>query len=88
MIALIATLGYSDYDQFCPMWKTEWMLKLMVGYNDESQKAISLGQSWAKIHETTNDLHAKLRQLKFELPSDGEEAVTKKVRVACFLSLM
>ncbi|UNI16738.1 H(+)-transporting V1 sector ATPase subunit A [Purpureocillium takamizusanense] len=32
--------GYSDYDQFCPMWKTEWMLKLMVGYHDESQRAI------------------------------------------------
>ncbi|GJN72467.1 H(+)-transporting V1 sector ATPase subunit A [Purpureocillium lilacinum] len=70
--------GYSDYDQFCPMWKTDWMLKLMVGYHDESQKAISQGQSWAKIREATSDLQAKLRQLKFELPSDGEEAVTKK----------
>src|SRR5574343_367110 len=33
--------GYSDYDQFCPMWKTEWMMKLMVGYHDEAQKAIA-----------------------------------------------
>ena len=77
--------GYSDYDQFCPIWKTEWMMKLMVGFNDESQKAISQGQSWAKVREATSDLQTALRQLKFELPSDGEEAITKKVRCPCKL---
>ncbi|ODA79772.1 hypothetical protein RJ55_05366 [Drechmeria coniospora] len=70
--------GYSDYDQFCPMWKTEWMMKLMVGFHDESQKAIAQGQSWAKVREATTELQAKLRQLKFELPSEGQEAVSKK----------
>ncbi|KAI1103076.1 V-type ATPase [Jackrogersella minutella] len=70
--------GYSDYDQFCPIWKTEWMMKLMVGFHDEAQKAIAQGQSWAKVREATSDLQAQLRQLKFELPSDGEEAVSKK----------
>jgi len=71
--------GYSDYDQFCPMWKTEWMMKLMVGYHDEAQKAIAQGQSWAKVREATSDLQAKLRQLKFEVPGDGEDVITKKV---------
>ncbi|RYP46822.1 hypothetical protein DL768_007027 [Monosporascus sp. mg162] len=70
--------GYSDYDQFCPLWKTEWMMKLMVGFNDEAQKAIAQGQSWAKVREATADLQAKLRSLKFELPSEGEEAISKK----------
>ncbi|KAL3957492.1 hypothetical protein ACCO45_008070 [Purpureocillium lilacinum] len=70
--------GYSDYDQFCPMWKTEWMMKLMVGYHDEAQKAIAQGQSWAKVREATSDLQAKLRQLKFEVPGDGEDVITKK----------
>ncbi|KAF4584467.1 V-type proton ATPase catalytic subunit A [Ophiocordyceps camponoti-floridani] len=70
--------GYSDYDQFCPMWKTEWMMKLMVGFHDEAQKAIGQGQTWAKVREATSDLQAKLRQLKFELPSEGEEAVCKR----------
>ena len=41
--------GYSDYDQFCPLWKTEWMMKAMMGYHDESQKAVSQGQSWNKV---------------------------------------
>lgn len=72
--------GYSDYDQFCPIWKTEWMMKLMVGFHDEAQKAIAQGQSWAKVREATQDLQAQLRSLKFELPGDGEEVVSKKVR--------
>ncbi|KAI1135226.1 V-type ATPase [Hypoxylon sp. FL0543] len=70
--------GYSDYDQFCPIWKTEWMMKLMVGFHDEAQKAIAQGQSWAKVREATSDLQAQLRQLKFELPSEGQEAISKK----------
>ncbi|PHH61880.1 hypothetical protein CDD81_7744 [Ophiocordyceps australis] len=70
--------GYSDYDQFCPIWKTEWMMKLMVGFHDESQKAIAQGQSWAKVREATSDLQTKLRQLKFEVPSEGQEAICNK----------
>lgn len=71
--------GYSDYDQFCPIWKTEWMMKLMMGFHDEAQKAVAQGQSWAKVREATQDLQVELRSLKFELPSDGQEAVCKKV---------
>ncbi|KFA75562.1 hypothetical protein S40288_10114 [Stachybotrys chartarum IBT 40288] len=70
--------GYSDYDQFCPIWKTEWMMKLMVGYHDEAQKAIAQGQSWAKVREATSELQGQLRQLKFEVPTEGEDVVTKK----------
>jgi len=70
--------GYSDYDQFCPIWKTEWMMKLMMGFYDEAQKAIAQGQHWAKVREATSDLQAKLRGLKFEVPSDGQEVITQK----------
>ncbi|ETS79605.1 V-type proton ATPase catalytic subunit A [Pestalotiopsis fici W106-1] len=70
--------GYSTYDQFCPIWKTEWMMKLMMGFHDEAQKAIAQGQSWNKVRDATSDLQAKLRTLKFEEPSDGQEAVSKK----------
>ena len=72
--------GYSNYDQFCPLWKTEWMMKAMMGFHDESQKAISQGQSWGKVREATSGLQAKLRSMKFEVPSEGEEAITKKVK--------
>merc|ERR1712000_185829 len=70
--------GYSDYDQFCPLWKTEWMMKLMMGYHDEAQKAIAQGQNWSKVRDSTSDRQAKLRSMKFEVPGDGQEAITKK----------
>jgi V-type H+-transporting ATPase subunit A len=70
--------GYSDYDQFCPIWKTEWMMKLMMGFHDEAQKAIAQGHTWGRVREATSDLQAKLRQLKFELPTDGQDVVCKK----------
>jgi V-type (H+)-ATPase V1 A subunit len=71
--------GYSDYDQFCPIWKTEWMMKAMMGFHDEAQRVISQGQSWNKVREATSDLQSQLRSMKFELPSEGEEAIVAKV---------
>ncbi|KAF2203789.1 V-type ATPase [Delitschia confertaspora ATCC 74209] len=70
--------GYSDYDQFCPLWKTEWMMKAMMAFHDEAQKAVAQGQSWGKVRDATSEIQSQLRSMKFELPSDGEEAVTKK----------
>lgn len=70
--------GYSDYDQFCPIWKTEWMMKAMMGFHDEAQKSVSQGQSWSKIREATGELQSRLRSMKFELPSDGEDVIVKK----------
>src|ERR1700712_3665984 len=62
--------GYSDYDQFCPLWKTEWMMKAMMGFHDESQKAVSQGQSWGKIREATSEIQSGLRNMKFEVPGE------------------
>ncbi|KAB8360734.1 hypothetical protein FH972_024469 [Carpinus fangiana] len=76
--------GYSEYDQFCPLWKTFWMMKNMVAFYDESQKAVSQGQTWVKVREATADIQKALRDMKFEIPGDGEDKITKKVR-ACRL---
>ncbi|KAH8898538.1 V-type ATPase [Thozetella sp. PMI_491] len=70
--------GYSKYDQFCPIWKTEWMMKLMMGFHDEAQKAITQGQTWAKVRDATQELQSQLKSLKFEAPSEGEEKICKK----------
>jgi len=77
--------GYSDYDQFCPLWKTFWMMKNMMAFHDESQKAVQQGQSWGKVREATAEIQKGLRDMKFELPGDGEETVVKKVRVLAFV---
>ena len=73
--------GYSNYDQFCPMWKTEYMMKAFMGYHDESQKAVSHGHSWAKVREATGQIQSQLRNMKFEVPDDGQEEISKKVGV-------
>ncbi|KAL8770451.1 MAG: hypothetical protein Q9209_003877 [Squamulea sp. 1 TL-2023] len=70
--------GYSDYDQFCPMWKTEYMMKAFMGFHDESQKAIAQGHSWSKVREATSQIQNQLRSMKFEVPSEGEEKISKK----------
>ncbi|EMC93826.1 hypothetical protein BAUCODRAFT_150075 [Baudoinia panamericana UAMH 10762] len=70
--------GYSEYDQFCPLWKTAWMMRAMMGFHDESQKAIQQGQSWVKVREATADIQNRLRSMKFEVPSEGEEKVGKR----------
>jgi vacuolar-type H+-ATPase catalytic subunit A/Vma1 len=70
--------GYSDYDQFCPLWKTEWMMKAMMGFHDEAQKAVAQGISWAKIREATSDIQSGLRNMKFEVPGDGKDVIVKK----------
>lgn len=69
--------GYSDYDQFCPLWKTAYMMKGFITFYDEAQKACSMGAGWAKIRESTSDIQHGLRSMKFELPDD-EEGVCKK----------
>merc|ERR1712230_285204 len=70
--------GYSDYDQYCPLWKTAWMMRCMMGFHDEAQKAIGSGQAWAKVRDATADIQTRLRSMKFEIPEDGEEKVGKK----------
>lgn len=68
--------GISEYDAYCPWWKTTWMLRNIIEYNQEVQSAIKSGEhTWAKIKEQTSDLMYRLTQQKFELPKDGEEKV-------------
>ncbi len=77
--------GYSDYDQFCPLWKTEYMMKAFMGYHDEAQKAIAQGQNWPKVRDATTDIQTSLRQMKFEVPED-EADVSSKVRTFLVLT--
>ena len=72
--------GYSDYDQFCPLWKTEYMMRAFMGFHDEAQKAIAQGQSRAKVRVDTGDIQSQLRSMKFEVPTEGEDKISKKVK--------
>ncbi|KAI9933086.1 H(+)-transporting V1 sector ATPase subunit A [Aspergillus wentii] len=73
--------GYSDYDQFCPLWKTEYMMKAFMGFHDEAQKAVAQGQNWAKVREATADIQTSLRSMKFEVPENEAEVSEKYEKV-------
>jgi V-type H+-transporting ATPase subunit A len=72
--------GISDYDAFCPFYKTSGMLKNLVDFHDRAQAAIvnNPDMTWARIKEHCQEVIYRLTQQKFENPKDGEEAITKK----------
>lgn len=73
--------GYSDYDQFCPLWKTEYMMKAFMGYHDEAQKAVAQGQNWVRVRDATSDIQTALRGMKFEVPENEAEVSAKYEKI-------
>ena len=60
--------GMSEYDRFCPFYKTSAMLKNFVTYHDSALKAVTSGDiTFAKIRDSTSDVMFKLSQMKFEV---------------------
>lgn len=72
--------GISEYDAFCPFYKTNGMLKNMVAYHEKAQAAVNNNSdmTWARIREHTSDILYRLTQQKFEDPRDGEEAIVER----------
>ncbi len=72
--------GYSEYDKYCPFYKTFWMLKNMIHYYELSFRVLeregpSGSGRWAKVKSATGKLLVALTQMKFEEPAKGEEAL-------------
>jgi V-type H+-transporting ATPase subunit A len=60
--------GMSEYDRFCPFYKTAGMLKNFVAFHDAALKAVAQGDmTFAKIKDSSSDLMFKLSQMKFEV---------------------
>ena len=71
--------GYSDWDRFCPLYKTEFMMKGFVTYYNLAKSAVENGGlTWAKVRDQTSDVFHKLSGMKFEKPDDGQEALTER----------
>ncbi|KAK0210407.1 ATP synthase alpha/beta family, nucleotide-binding domain-containing protein [Desarmillaria ectypa] len=72
--------GMSEYDRYCPFYKTSGMLRNFVGFHDAALKAISqTDMTFAQIKDSAGDLMFKLSQMKFESPSQGKEDVKSKL---------
>jgi V-type H+-transporting ATPase subunit A len=62
--------GYSDYDYKCPMFKTTWILKGMVGYYNMAQQAVASSNgeiNWNRIREATGEVMHQLSSMKFQV---------------------
>ncbi|RKP14531.1 V-type proton ATPase catalytic subunit A [Piptocephalis cylindrospora] len=73
--------GYSNYDRFCPFYKTTWMLRNMMGFYQHALRAIESSNgdvTWAKIRDGMGDIMYKLTSMKFEDPADGEETLRSR----------
>ncbi|KAJ2708217.1 H(+)-transporting V1 sector ATPase subunit A [Coemansia sp. IMI 203386] len=73
--------GYSNYDRYCPFYKTTWMLRNMIGFYKHATHAVETtsGQiTWAKIRDNMGDIIYRLSSMKFEDPADGEEALVNR----------
>ncbi|EAU88427.1 endodeoxyribonuclease [Coprinopsis cinerea okayama7 len=72
--------GMSEYDRYCPFYKTSAMLRNFVTYHDLAIKAVNQNElTFSKIKDSTSDLMFKLSQMKFESPSQGKEDVKGKL---------
>eukprot|EP00760_Papus_ankaliazontas_P029144 PhM_4_TR4148/c1_g1_i1/m.22014/K02145/ATPeV1A, ATP6A; V-type H+-transporting ATPase subunit A len=70
--------AFSEYDKYCPLYKTVWMIRNIATYYEEAQKAISESSAehkitWSMIRNTIPDAFTGLKQMKFQLPEDGQE---------------
>ncbi|KAL1745456.1 ATP synthase alpha/beta family, nucleotide-binding domain-containing protein [Schizophyllum fasciatum] len=72
--------GMSEYDRYCPFYKTSAMLRNFVGFHDAAVKATAQNDlTFAKIKDSTSDVMFKLSQMKFESPSQGKEPIKQKL---------
>lgn len=68
--------GVSDYDRYCPFYKTVKMAKNIVAYFEESKNMIeSASTPWSSLKKQTEELYYKLTKMKFEDPSEGIEVI-------------
>ncbi|KAI7877341.1 V-type proton ATPase catalytic subunit A [Lichtheimia hyalospora FSU 10163] len=73
--------GYSNYDRYCPFYKTTWMLRNMIGFYKHATHVVEASNNqvtWAKIRDSMSDVMYKLSSMKFEDPADGEAALVEK----------
>ncbi|CAL1703923.1 unnamed protein product [Somion occarium] len=72
--------GMSEYDRFCPFYKTSAMLRNFVTFHDLALKAVGQGDlTFARIRESAGDVMYKLSQMKFESPTQGKDEMKTKM---------
>ena len=75
--------GMSEYDRFCPFYKTSAMLRNFVAFHDAAQRAVAQGDvTFSKIRDSAGDIMFKLSQMKFEVSNASTAEIS-----SCVLTL-
>jgi len=74
--------GFTNYDRFCPFYKSVWMMRNLIHFYTHAQRAVETADldnkvTWAGIKGAMGELIYKLSSMKFQDPADGEEAIVK-----------
>jgi len=77
----LAQNGFSDHDKTCPFYKSVWMMKNITDFYKLAAKAIENSTAehkvtWNRLKGSMGDLIYKITAQKFQLPTDGEAALT------------
>jgi len=72
--------GFTEYDAYCPFYKTTWILKNMILFFNLAQKAVEKSSdenkiTWNTINQSMGDIIYKISSMKFQDPHEGEAKV-------------
>jgi V-type H+-transporting ATPase subunit A len=63
--------GMSEYDRYCPFYKTSGMLRNFVAFHDAALRAIAQDDiTYNRVKDSAADIMFKLSQMKFEVGSN------------------
>ena len=70
--------GFTAYDRYCPFYKSVWMLRNIITFYNEAQRAVENSSAdkkitWNVIKNNMTELIYKITSMKFQDPVEGEE---------------
>eukprot|EP01097_Dermamoeba_algensis_P004817 TRINITY_DN3096_c0_g1_i1.p1 TRINITY_DN3096_c0_g1~~TRINITY_DN3096_c0_g1_i1.p1 ORF type:complete len:641 (-),score=164.29 TRINITY_DN3096_c0_g1_i1:177-1937(-) len=71
--------GFTNYDRYCPFYKTVWMLRNMITFYREALRVVESSSqdrkiTWDAIKKSMNDnLIYEITSMKFQDPADGQD---------------
>jgi len=77
--------GFSDYDRYCPFYKSTWMLRNIVHFYNCAKKAVESSSvdhkiTFQAIQTAMGGLIYKISSMKFQDPATGEEKIVALYR--------
>jgi len=77
--------GFTPYDRYCPFYKSVWMLRNIITFYNEAQRAVESSSAdkkitWNVIKNNMTDLIYKVTSMKFQDPADGEEKLVSEFK--------